>query len=432
VPRVQVAAVKPVRFAPPIIAYGTVRPKRQIKVVPEVSGRLVEVHPDLAVGNVIRKGELLFRIDTRMYESRIEQIKAEIGRLEAELERHRRREQQLQKQLALAQRQQELTEKAVRRERELLKEGAAVEVELEMAEQRHLAQQEVVQRYQSELEMVPYLLRETQALLDIKSAQRKEAELNIEKATIYCPFDARVDAVGAQLSQVVTANFQIATLTDMEALELSVVVDPRDLQWVDRKAFASAVGEDIASAPEVEVTWTLWGRSFSWKGRITRLEKLDETTRTAHVIVELRDVMKILEQARDRKQMPLSVGMFCQARLPVEPLEGALVVPQYAIHDGQCVYVFEPDPDRPSVGRLVLTGDQVLVGFADAKNLLEEGVDPVTCQLKAGDQIILSPLPKAVPGMRLVRRDAGDAEDGGKAVACQGSGRHALARTVVR
>ena len=42
--------------------------------------------------------------------------------------------------------------------------------------------------------------------------------------------DARVDAVTAQETQVVIASFQIATLTDMEALEVPVVIDPRDLR----------------------------------------------------------------------------------------------------------------------------------------------------------------------------------------------------------
>ncbi len=416
-PRVQVAAVEPVRFEEPIVGYGTVRPARQVKIIPEVTGRLIEVHPDLAVGNVIRKGELLFRIDARMYESRKSQIEAEIRRLEAELDRHARQEAYLADQLALSESQQELTARAVQRERDLMERGAAVEVDLERTKQRHLAQQEAVQTYRNHLEMIPFLVKETDALLTIKRAQLAEAELNIDHAVIYSPFDARVDAVGAQMSQVVTAHFQIATLTDMEVLELAAAIDPRDLQWVDHEAFASAVGADIGTAPEAEVVWTLWGREFSWKGRITRLERLDEATRTAHVVVELRDVMSIIEQARNEKRMPLSVGMFCKASLPVEPIEDALVIPRHAIRDGQNVYVFEPSADDPAVGRLVLksvpilraSGEQVLVGCSNPPAALRELLSEHTCELNAGDLIIVSPLPKAVPGMQLARRDLEDA-----------------------
>ena len=222
-----------------------------------------------------------------------------------------------------------------------------------------------------------------------------------------------MDTVGAQAAQVVTAHFQIAMLTDMEMLELAAVIDPRDLQWVDHEAFASAVGDDIASAPEAEVTWTLWGQEFSWKGRVARLERLDETTRTAHVVVQLRDVMEILQQARDEKRMPLSVGMFCKARLPVEPLEGALLVPRHAIHDGQSVYVFEPDADAPGTGRLVLkrvpilrtAGEQVLVGCSNPPAAARELFAGQACELNGGELIIVSPLPKAVEGMRLALRD---------------------------
>jgi hypothetical protein len=64
--------------------------------------------------------------------------------------------------------------------------------------------------------------------------------------------------------------------------------------------------------------------------------------------------------------------------------------------------------------------DRVLVGFADARHKPERVAARTTCQLKPGDQIVLSPLPKAVPGMQLVRRDAEQHGEEGRPVALSG------------
>lgn len=413
---VAVMEVEPTVFDAPIIGYGTVRPKRQVKIIPEVSGRLVEAHSDLAVGNIISKGELLFQIDDRLYVSKKQQIAAEISRLEAQLERTHKEQANLKERLELALEQQELVMRSVERERNLLRQDSGTAPELELAQERYLRQRDAVLAYQSSLNLMPLQVEEIEALLRIKRAQLDEAELSIEKTKIYCPFDARVDAVTAQNSQVVTANFQIALLTDMEALEVSVVIDPRELRWTALEAFASAIGKDIEDAPEAAVTWTMLGQEFSWHGRVTRLERLDETTRTAHVVVELRDIMDSLEVRKGQSRPPLSVGMFCQAKLPTEPLDGALVVPRYAVRDGNNVYVFEPDAQDPSRGHLAVrrvpilryAGDDVLVSFRGGASATQPAADSAKalCELQPGDQIITSMLPKAVEGMRLVRRGA--------------------------
>lgn len=417
IPRVETLTLEPVVFDAPIVGYGTVRPKRQVKIVPEVGGRLTQVHKDLAVGNYISKGDLLFEIDPRVYESKMSQVQAEINRLEAQLRRHQQEQASLEKRLQVAERMEILAKTGVDRESGLVQQQSGTAPEVERAEERYLGQHDAVLTYRSQLDLIPLQIEETNALLDTKRAQLEEARFNVEKTRIYCPFDARVDGVTAQETQVVIASFQIATLTDMEALEVSVVIDPRDLRWTDQEAFASAIGRDLATAPEARVTWTLHGQEFTWSARVTRLERLDEVTRTAHVVVEMRDIMRSLELGHGSSRLPLSVGMFCRAELPTEPLPDALLVPRHALRDGDQVYVFVPDPADARYGKLTLkhvpilrhVGESVLVSFrqtASQEPAATGGtsMDAPACNLRPGDQIVLSALPKAVEGMRLERR----------------------------
>jgi len=415
IPRVEVLTVQPVVFDAPIVGYGTVRPKRQVKINPEVTGRLVYVHPRLAVGNVISKDELLFQIDARAYEARVAQIRSEIRGLEVQLRRLEAQQLNLKDRLALAQRQEQLAHQSLERERRLVSQESGTAPELEAAEDRYLRQQEAVLSYRNQLDLIPLQIEETTALLQTRQAQHDEVKLSVEKTRILCPFDARVDSLSAQDSQVVTAHFQIAVLTDLEAMELAVVVDPRELKWSERTILTNHRTEDAPPVAEAEVTWTMLGQEFSWKGQVVRLERLDDVTRTAHVVVELRDVTRTSASVSGFSQPPLSAGMFCRAKLPTQPLEDALVIPRHALQEGQFVYVFEAEPGSSDQGRLALrrvpvlrnVGDKVLVAFGGAE--AQDGVPrngEAACELQPGDELIVSPLPKAVPGMLLNRRSA--------------------------
>jgi multidrug efflux pump subunit AcrA (membrane-fusion protein) len=430
VPGVDVLTVKPTVFNAPIVGYGTIRPKRQIKIIPEVGGRLVQVHDALAIGNFIPRGDLLFAIDSRVYESRVRQVETEIQRLEAQLRLHEQMQENLGHRLAIATQQEQLALTNLQRDEGLWASHSLSDPERENSQDRYLRQRDVVIAYESELALIPLQVEETTALLKTKQAQLDEAKLSLEKTEIRCPFDARVEAVAAQQWQVVVASLSIATLTDVEALELAAGVDPRELRWTNLRAFARAVGQDMGTAPEAAVTWSLFDREYVWRGPVTRLERVDEITRTAQVVVEIRDVMRGLNLESGQATPPLSSGMFCRVEIPAEPLPDALVVPRSAVYDGErsddpkFVYVFEADPSRTAegAGRLGIrrvpllraVGDDVLVDFdRGAAAAVEDTVGPATvCELRSGDQVIVSPLPRAVAGMPIQRREAAVAQCG--------------------
>ncbi|MBI3025148.1 MAG: hypothetical protein HYY66_05640, partial [Candidatus Tectomicrobia bacterium] len=51
-----------------VSGYGAVRPKTEVQIVPEVSGRLIQRAPGFRSGGFIRKGDLLFEVDPRDYD----------------------------------------------------------------------------------------------------------------------------------------------------------------------------------------------------------------------------------------------------------------------------------------------------------------------------------------------------------------------------
>ncbi len=421
-PQVRVLRVDPVVFSEPVVGYGTVRPKRQVKIIPQVSGLLTYVNETMAVGKVVRQNELLFEIDGRPYRSNVQLVKANIRQLEAQRQALEQEKSGLSTTLATAGKLLALADKNYQREKGLLPDGATSDPEIELAEERFLQRQDAVNGFENQLNLIPFRMDEIDARLDGLHVQLDEAERNVERTRIVAPFDARVDLVNAQQSQVVIANLAIATLTDLAAFEVPAVIEPRDWIWADRRLRARAVGLDLGNPPEVKVTWTTMGQRFTWRGTVSRLERHDEATRTDRIVVEIPNISIDASDASGPLRRNLSIGMFCEAELPAEPLHGALVVPRHAIYDDQWVYVFQPvDGDanasegtlaRRRVPMLRVVGDRVLVYYSDkgpADGMAFDDTGSLdtrlaSCELLPGEEIIVSPLVNPVLGMHLQRR----------------------------
>lgn len=408
---VAVTPVAPRLHQSPVVGYGTVRPRKQVNVVPQVSGKLVYAHPDLAQGKVIAKGELIFEVDPTVYESRVRQAEAEVRRLEAGLHRHDQELVNLEARIVNAEEMLAIEEKDYLTSKRLYEvEHVGTQREVDLVYQKYLRQKDVLVELTSRRSIVPYLKLENQAQLDAARARLKHDNYALEGTKIVCPFKARVEAVHARASQVVTAYLSIATLTDMGAFEIPVGIDPRELRWLDEAVRPAALEHnDGGSGPAVAVRWSLHGQQFTWKGYVTRFERVDERTRTAQMVVEVRDVDMIatVDTGSGEAGPAFSIGMFCSAELPGQPLADALLVPRHAIYDNKWVYVFEPDTPSPTgeTGRLArrqvpilrAVGDSVLVDYSGRKG-------SEVCELIPGEQLVISPLAKPVVGMQVKLR----------------------------
>jgi multidrug efflux pump subunit AcrA (membrane-fusion protein) len=414
IPSVVVTTVTPRIEQAPVVGYGTVRPKNQVQVVPQVSGKLVYTHEDLAQGKIIPSGELLFKIDPTVYEARVRQAEAEIRGLEATLARQDQHEKNLDERIANVMAMLAIDENDHATSKRLFEvDKVGTQRDVDLIYQKYLRQKDIVVQLQNERAMTPHLKLETQAQLDASRGRLKQARHDLESTKIFCPFKARIEAVSAYTAQVVTAYFSIATLTDMEAFEISVAIDPRDLRWLARVIRPEALEQDEdVDRPAVKVAWSLSGRQLTWKGHVSRFERVDEVTRTARMVVEVRDVDMVasVDLGSGETKPALSIGMHCRAELPAEPLDDALLVPRHAIYDDRWVYVFEPDVgsgdgDIGRLGRREVTmlrtlSDEILVDYRGR-------IGAKVCELTQGDLIVVSQLVKPVVGMRVSLRGQG-------------------------
>lgn len=64
---VNVVSMQPMTIIPRVIGYGYVQPTETWEAIPEVGGKIVEIHPELERGAFVEKGALLVRIDPESY-----------------------------------------------------------------------------------------------------------------------------------------------------------------------------------------------------------------------------------------------------------------------------------------------------------------------------------------------------------------------------
>ena len=316
-------------------AFGTVSPRSENELIPEVSGSIIYMSPSLVSGGFFKKDDLLFSIEPLDYQVALEQSNAALKSADSELENARRNHD---RQINLAKKQsisESRKEEAVNR--------------LRFAESAH---------------------REANARVSL-------AKKNLERTKIKAPYDGRVRNEKIDLGQFVNRGQSIASIYAIDSAEIKLPVHDKELAFLDLPLFETERSED----DNVILKATFAGEQHIWNARIARTEgELDSRTRMINVIAEI-DSPYSLKDSRP----PLTIGLFVEAEILGRFVEDAIVVPQSAIQENDLVYTVNNENrlEFKKVEILRMINDQAVI----------------TGGLKAGDTVCISVLRNAEPGM---------------------------------
>lgn len=299
VPLVEVLEMAPTDTPVMVTGMGAVMAARQVVVQPQITGRLVEVHPRLEPGSVLAAGEVVARVDARDYELAIEQQSAQIerARFEIEVELGRKR---------IAEHEWKLLEEDV----PTTDAGRALALRL------------------------PHL-RNARASLAAARSGLAQAKLNVERTTITVPFNAVVQEEAAELGQIVTPQSRLATLAGTDQFWVEVSLPVGNLLWVDVPGVS--VGREEPGSRAVVIHETATGLTLRREGRVVRLrETLDPLGRMARVVVAVDDP---LATGGDKPPLPLFIGAYVRVEIEGRPLKGVFEVPRVALREGTRVWL---------------------------------------------------------------------------------------------
>jgi multidrug efflux pump subunit AcrA (membrane-fusion protein) len=330
---------------PRALGYGTAEPAQVWQAVSEVHGRVVEIHPQLQAGSMIKQGELLLRIDPSEYELAVAEIEADIGRVEAELEKLAIAEENDRASLKIEDASLAVAEAELQRLESLFRRNAASNADVDKQKRGVLAQRQGRQSVQNALRLVPQRRKSLESERAVKQAALRRAQLDVTRSVIRAPFDCRLGDVEIQLEQVLAAGKTLfeahgTAVAEIEAQipldQLRKLIDPE--HGVRTPVMMSPQTVQRLFNFQVLVRYQSGDFRVSWEGRVVRLrEQLDPRTRTIGLIVA---VDKPYEQAIPGQRPPLVQGMFCEVELRGKPQRQQLLIPRSALHDDH-VYVVD-------------------------------------------------------------------------------------------
>ncbi len=191
--QVQAIRAQPVDVPVVITGYGEVRSLKAAAVSPEVSGTVVEVHPRLHVGEIIPKGEALFRIDTRNYDAAVKEARAAVMQWENTIERLKKQYATDRLRLPTLKRNRKLASLEFNRLRKLYrKDKVGTRSNVEKAEQAYNVATDQVDKMNQALALYPIQIKEVFGSLVSAQARLSVAAANLGRCTMVAQFDARV------------------------------------------------------------------------------------------------------------------------------------------------------------------------------------------------------------------------------------------------
>ena len=382
----KVTAIKAVQipFSPVIHGFGEAMPDKTWSAITQISGKIIEINPNLQNGKFLHKGDLIAKIDESEYRLAIDKAKAETAKIQADLEQLNVKKQNLASQKSILDKMLTLNKKNLERNRILNQSKNISDQELEQEELNVLQQENTITSLQSEINLIPAQITAYQAQAASADAALKQAELNASYAVITAPFDGRVSDVNAELQQFASTGTVLCKLDSIAKAEIETSIAP-DLLAILPPSRQEKPTEQSRTAFRDRQTFTVETASqegFRWPAYFLRFsEKVDPNTRMVGLVI---GVDKPYGTSDGTPHLPLSKGLFCKVSIKGSE-RSEIVLPRYAIHENS-VYIVED-------GKLVIRPVVVKYNLG-AHSIIEKGVNE-------NDIVVTSDIVPVIAGMKL-------------------------------
>ncbi|MEM1409863.1 MAG: efflux RND transporter periplasmic adaptor subunit [Pseudomonadota bacterium] len=293
-PLVDVASARPMPQHFTIVEEGFLRPRAEIEVIAEVSGKVVEVSPKLEPGGTFDEGELLFRIDPRTF-------KADLARAEAD--------------------------------------AVAARAELSRAKaenDRQMRLQEIGASAQANREQASAAFASARAAMGQAEAQLILAQKRFDDTEVRAPFTASVISENVALGRFVQPGQSTATIYDISAGEVVLGLLPADAEAV-RRAVANSSGPAKATIVPSRAS----ASTSRIEGQVKRFSgAVDRRSRTVPVVVDVPGAFSTgAAYAND----------FVRVELPAYSAEQLYAVPNGAVRQERFLWIITNGNELHSV-----------------------------------------------------------------------------------
>jgi len=289
-PTVRVMIAEPQAVQLLVHSQGTVEPRTETELIPEVAGRVAWMSPVLVSGGVFRAGEVLLRIEDEDYQAAVQQAEASYAQAEAE----------------------------------------AANARFEYERRLSLQARNLVS--QSDIEAAERRLKVAEAARDGAVTGLARARRDLERTRISAPFSGMVRSKSVDVGQFLARGTAVATLYATDAVEVRLPLADEQLAFLNLP-LGMPVGNGDDRAPVVILDAVFAGQALSWEGRVVRTEgEIDPRSRMVHVVARV-----------EPETTAIPIGLFVAATIVGNRVDGIVTLPRSALRDGNRVLVVDAD-----------------------------------------------------------------------------------------
>lgn len=279
--KVQTVSLEPYQVK--IVGHGEVTPTESIQLSAQVSGEVTSWHPNFVAGGLVKKGEILFQVESDDYQAALLQAEANLMQAQAAL---------------------------------IEEQGRA---DVAKREAKTLNKNNVTDLYLRK----PQLLS---AKANVKSAEAalRIAKRNLENCIVTSPFDALVVNRDLGQGQFVNRGTPVGLLHNVEMAEVKMPIAGFDTPFLPQNVIG------------LEAQVTVTGRfNFSKKGEVFRdLGIVDSATRMSHLVVRIPDPY-CLKCSVENTAPPLKFGQYVEVSFNSQTLNDIAQINQEVVHNNQ-------------------------------------------------------------------------------------------------
>ncbi len=330
-----------------VTSQGTVRPRTESQLVPEIAGRVTWVAPSFAEGGFFEADDVLVMIDPFDYEQALVSARSQLA----------------QARLRLAE--EEAEAEVAQREWNTLGRGDPRELALRKPQ-----------------------LEDASASVAAAEAAVERATRDLQRAEIVAPYAGRVRTKNVDIGQYVRVGDAVATVYAVDIAEIRLPLPDDELAYLDLPL--SYRGVEQQTQPDVTLRATFAGETHAWNGRIVRTEsEIDSVSRMVHAVAEVADPYA---PGPIPNRPPLAVGMYVEAEIDGRTARDVAMLPRQALRGRDQVLVVTPE-------------DRLSFRTVDVLRTSTESVI-VSAGLQRGELVVISPLDTPTDGMRVQLADA--------------------------
>ena len=289
---VRVVEIQPKSVQLKVNSQGSVMPSTESQLIPEVSGKVSWMSPNLVAGGYFDDQEILIRVDDTDYKTKLDRAQANLTRAEAEQQHN----------------------------------------EFEYRRMQSLVKRNLVSRSQLENSLRAY--RVAEASLQDATANFNQAEKDLARTQIRAPFAGLVRSENVDIGQFVSRGSPIATIYAGNQAEVRLPIADRQLAFLNIPvSIRGEIPQEFQ--PEVTLTAQYAGQTLKWKGNIVRSE--------AEIDVSSRMVQLVARVESASNPVPLSIGLFVSAEIQGLAAKNIVVLPREALRNDNQVLVVDDE-----------------------------------------------------------------------------------------